>query len=131
MKPLLEALNHREMTHLGKSRRQLFEERDQPELRPLPETSYQFATWKTARVNIDYHVAFEKHFYSVPHTLIHQPVEIKATERMVEIFHKGQQVALHPRSAAIGRFSTRAACPGRTGQGAYAFQPPLYFGTGC
>jgi transposase len=107
IRPLLDALNNRPMVHLGKSRRQLFAELDQPELRPLPERPYPFATWKTARVNIDYHVAFEKHFYSVPHTLIHQPVEIRASERMVEIFHKGQPVALHPRSRAAGRFSTR------------------------
>jgi transposase len=59
-------------------------------------------------VNIDYHVAFEKHFYSVPHPLIHEEVEIKATERMVEIFHKGKQVAIHPRSRVAGRFSTCA-----------------------
>lgn len=106
--PLLEALNNREMKHLGKSRRQLFEEVDQPELRPLPETPYTYATWKKARVNLDYHVEFAKHFYSVPHTLIHEEVQIKATERMVEIFHKGQSVALHPRSSATGRFTTRA-----------------------
>jgi transposase len=107
-KPLLEALNNRPMTHLGKSRRQLFEELDQPNLRLLPEKPYQFALWKTARVNIDYHIAFEKHFYSVPHTLVHQEVQLKVTERMVEVFHKGQQVAVHPRSAAEGRFSTRS-----------------------
>jgi transposase len=105
---LVEALNQKIMPQYGKSRRQLFEEIDQPELRPLPERPYQFALWKTAKVNIDYHVAFEKHFYSVPHTLIQQQVEIKVTERMVEIFHKGKQVALHPRSNAQGRFSTRA-----------------------
>ncbi len=107
VKPLLEALNGRKMEHLGQSRRELFEELDRPALRPLPERPYQFATWKKARVNIDYHVAFEKHFYSVPHTLVHQEVEVKATERMIEIFHQGQQVALHPRNAASGRFSTR------------------------
>jgi transposase len=105
---LVEALNQKIMPLYGKSRRQLFEEIDQRELRPLPEKPYQFALWKTAKVNIDYHVAFEKHFYSVPHTLIQQQVEIKATERMVEIFHKGKSVALHPRSSAQGRFSTRA-----------------------
>jgi transposase len=108
IKPLLDGLNNRLMTHLNKSRRQLFEDLDQPELRPLPEKSYEFAIWKTAKVNLDYHVAFEKHFYSVPYTLIHQQVEIRASERMVEIFHKGQQVALHPRSRTTGRFSTRA-----------------------
>jgi transposase len=105
---LVEALNQKIMPQYGKSRRQLFEEIDRPELRPLPEKPYQFALWKTAKVSIDYHVSFEKHFYSVPHTLIQQQVEIKATERMVEIFHKGEQVAIHPRSNAQGRFSTRA-----------------------
>lgn len=108
VKPLLDALNDRLMTHLGKSRRQLFEELDQPELRPLPGKPYEFAIWKTAKVNIDYHVAFEKHFYSVPHTFIHQQVEIRASERMVEIFHKRQQIAIHPRSRTAGRFSTRS-----------------------
>jgi transposase len=107
IRPLLDKLNNRPMQHLGKSRRQLFEEVDRPELRPLPAKPYEFATWKTAKVNIDYHVAFEKHFYSVPYTLIHQQVEIRASERMVTIFHKGQQVAIHPRSRVAGRFSTR------------------------
>jgi transposase len=106
--PMVEALNQKEMAHLGKSRRELFEEVDRPELRPLPAKPYQFAAWKTARVNIDYHVAFDKHYYSVPHTLIHQEVQIKATERLVEVFHKGKQVALHPRNLTPGRFSTRA-----------------------
>ena len=103
---LVAALNQKIMPQYGKSRRQLFEEIDRPELRPLPEKPYQFALWKTAKVSIDYHIAFEKHFYSVPHTLIQQQVEIKATERMVEVFHKGKQVAIHPRSHAQGRFST-------------------------
>ena len=67
-------LNNKPMEHLEKSRRQLFEELDQPALHPLPETPYEYATWKTARVNIDYHIEFEKHFYSVPFELIHQEV---------------------------------------------------------
>ena len=106
-KPLLEALNNRLMTQVGKTRRQVFEEIDQPELRPLPEKPFEVAIWKSAKVSLDYHVSFEKHFYSVPHTLIHQQVEIRASERMVEIFHKGKQVAIHPRSRAVNRFSTR------------------------
>ena len=105
---LVEALNNKTMPHIGKSRRQLFEEIDSPELRPLPATPYELAIWKTAKVNIDYHVAFEKHFYSVPFPLIRKQVEIKATEHLVEVFHKGKQVAVHPRSSAQGRFTTRA-----------------------
>lgn len=105
---LVEALNNKTMPHIGKSRRELFEEIDLPELRPLPERPYELATWKMAKVSIDYHVAFEKHFYSVPFSLIRKQVEIKATEHLVEVFHKGKQVAVHPRSSAQGRFTTRA-----------------------
>jgi transposase len=108
IRKLLEELNNRPMQHLEKSRRELFEELDRPALRPLPEKPYEYATFKLARVNIDYHVEFEKHFYSVPHTLIHEEVRIRATERMLEIFHKSQRepVAVHPRSHVAGRYST-------------------------
>lgn len=108
---LLQELNHKPMEHLEKSRKQLFEELDQPALRPLPETPYEYATWKTARVNIDYHVEFEKHFYSVPFELIHQEVRIRASEHLVEIFHqsKPQAVAIHPRSRVSGQYSTQIA----------------------
>jgi transposase len=106
--PLLETLNAKEMQHLGKSRRELFEELDQPALQSLPERPYEFARWKHARVSIDYHIAFEKHYYSVPHTLVGQEVQIRATERIVEVFHKSQQVAIHPLSQLAGRFTTSA-----------------------
>lgn len=105
--PLVQALNEREMAHLGKSRRQLFEELDQPALRPLPEVPYEYATWKNAKVNIDYHIAFEGHYYSVPHSLVRQEVRIRATETMLSIFHHGELVSCHPRSLIRGRFSTR------------------------
>jgi len=108
MRPLLKALNERTMQHLGKSRRELFVELDQPALQPLPEQPYEFAEWKTVRVNIDYHLAFDKHYYSVPYTLGRPRVEVRATERTVEIFHQGKQVAIHPRSRKQGGFTT---CP--------------------
>lgn len=104
--PLLESLNQKEMQHLGKSRRALFEELDQPALLPLPERPYEFARWKNARVHIDYHVAFEDHYYSVPYSLVGEEVHIRATESLVEIFHRDQRVAIHPLSTAQGRFST-------------------------
>ena len=52
------------------SRRSLFEQLDRPALRPLPAERYVFAQWKKARVNIDYHVEVDGHYYSVPHALI-------------------------------------------------------------
>ena len=106
---LLDELNSRPMAHLEQSRRELFETVEQPALQPLPDQPYEFVQHKVARVNIDYHVDFDKHYYSVPHELIHEEVRIRASERLVEIFHKSQvdPVAIHPRSHAPGRYSTR------------------------
>jgi len=103
---LLFELNRREMKHLGQSRLEIFEELDKPALAPLPEKPYEFARWKKARVHIDYHVCFEKHYYSVPYTLIGKQVDIRATEKTLEIFYQRQRVASHPRSNLKGRFST-------------------------
>ena len=90
---LLDPLNRRPMEHLGRSRREFFEMLDQPVLKPLPEQPYEFATWKKARVNIDYHIAFEKHYYSAPYTLIHEEVYVRATQSTVEIFFKNRRVS--------------------------------------
>jgi len=106
IRELLENLNNREMKHLEKSRKEMYEELDRPVLKPLPQRPYEFAEWKKARVSIDYHVVFEKHYYSVPHTLLRQEVLIRATERTIEIFYKNRQVALHSRSKARGRHTT-------------------------
>lgn len=105
-KEKLDQLNNKVMQSVGRTRRQEFEEIDQPNLRPLPEKPYEYAERKTATVNIDYHIEFDEHLYSVPHTLIHQKVDIHATERMVEILHHGKSVAIHPRNFRQGRFST-------------------------
>jgi transposase len=106
IRQLLDELNTRPMEHLGRSRRELFESLDQPALKPLPEQPYEFAIWKKARVNIDYHIEFEKHYYSVPHTLIHKAVYVRATQSTLEIFFNNRRVASHPRTHAPGRHIT-------------------------
>jgi len=108
IRDLLKELNARPMRHLDRSRRELFEALDQAELKPLPERPYEFAVLKKARINVDYHVEFERHYYSVPHTLDrHQEVYVRATESAIEILYKGNRIASHPRSHSPGRFTTQ------------------------
>lgn len=95
---LLDDLNKRPLRGWGRSRRDLFEELDRPVLNPLPVEPYEYAEWKRCRVNIDYHVEIDKHYYSVPHSLVHQDVEARATVVTVELFHRGKRVASHLRS---------------------------------
>jgi hypothetical protein len=47
----------------------------------LPEQDYEYADWHLARVGIDYHVEVQGFFYSVPHALIREQVDTRATAR--------------------------------------------------
>jgi transposase len=46
------------------------------------------------------------HFYSVPSRLIREVVEARITDTTIEVFHAGQRVAAHPRSALKRRHTT-------------------------
>ena len=94
---LLDELNMRVMRGYGASRADLFATLDRPHLQPLPPEPYAFARWKRARVAPDYHVEVDSSWYSVPFGLIRQEVDVRVCGAVVEIFHKGQRVASHPR----------------------------------
>ncbi len=109
---LLTELNAKPMRHYGgASRRDLFLRLDRPALRPLPPTAFEYAEWKRARVNLDYHIAVAHHAYSVPHALVHEDVEVRLTTTAVEIFHRGQRVAAHARRYGPGFTTTAAHMP--------------------
>jgi transposase len=103
---LLESLNNRPFKKLPGSRREAFAALDQPALRPLPVKSFEFAEWKKARVNIDYHIEVERHYYSVPYQLLKQQLDVRLSATTVECFHKSKRVASHPRSSRKGGHST-------------------------
>jgi len=84
---LLIQYNERPFQKLPGSRRSLFLSLDKPALKPLPEQRYEYAEWFKARVNIDYHVAVDGHYYSVPYQLVRQEVEVRLTATIVECFH--------------------------------------------
>lgn len=104
----LERLNQRPMKEYGMSRRALFEHLDQPQLRPLPTQPFVFATWKQVKVNLDYHVEVERHYYSVPYHFVRQTVMVKTTEALIEIFQDAQRIAIHERSRVRHRHTTQA-----------------------
>jgi len=105
IRPLLDEINTRIMRGYGASRADLFADLfatlDRPALSRLPEVPYVFARWSRPRVAPDYHVEIEGFFYSVPFGLIRETVEARATERTVEIFHRGRRIASHARG--VGR----------------------------
>lgn len=105
---LLPALNNRPFKKLPGCRRDAFEKLDAPYLRALPATRFVLAEWKRASVNIDYHVEVDGHYYSVPHALVRQEVELRITRSSIEVLAKGRRVASHPRNPRPGGYSTIA-----------------------
>jgi len=103
----LERMNGREMRRLGVSRRQLFETIERAAMQPLPEQDYEYAEWRLARVGIDYHVEVDGFLYSVPHPLIREQVDTRATARTVEVFHRGKRIAAHARRYGGPRHGTQ------------------------
>lgn len=103
---LVDDLNRRPFRKLPGCRRDAYESLDRPALRPLPATPFEYAHWKKARANIDYHVEVDGHYYSVPHTLVRQEIEVRLTPSGVECFFKGKRVAAHRRSPHRGAHST-------------------------
>ena len=65
---------------------------------PLPAERFDLSEWSRARVNIDYHIAFDTNYYSVPYNLVQELVEGRSTPTTIEIFHKSQRVASHLRA---------------------------------
>lgn len=106
MRVHLDWINGRPMKHVGASRRELYETLDKPALRALPRTRYEVAVYHKAKVNIDYHVEYEKIFYSVPYVLVGRTLEVRATRTVVDVLDGSVVVATHPRLRKIGDAST-------------------------
>lgn len=104
---LLKIFNNKEMKAYKASRRERFEILDKPALKMLPDTAYQFATWKMkVRVADNYHVLYETHYYSVPHELRNSSVDIRAGTNSIEIMHNGRRVATHILNEVSGGYTT-------------------------
>jgi transposase len=102
-------LNGRAFRGAVTSRRELFEELERKALKALPTERFELAEWKKATVNIDYHVAFDDRYYSVPYQLVRQPVEVRATATTVEVLKGGKRVASHAREHGRRRYVTNPA----------------------
>jgi len=104
---LMTQLNDRQpLRRLGVTRRQLLEEVDRPALKALPDRAYEYSEWRECRVGVDYHVDIDRHYYSVPYRFVRAEVDVRLTARGVEIFHKGERIAVHLRSSSNRKHTT-------------------------
>src|SRR5690606_1320654 len=105
----LELFNTRPFKNKPGSRKQLFEEREKPLLKPLPSSIFEIKNTTESKVPKNYHVILgeDRHHYSVPYTLIGKRLKIVYTADTVEIYDKLTRVAIHKRNYTRNGHSTR------------------------
>ena len=113
IRALLEHLNNRSFKLLPGCRQSAFEQLDKPALRSLPAQPYRYVAIKPVKVNIDYHVQYEQHSYSVPHQYVGEKLELHAGETLIEAYFRRQLVASHPRQYTPGFTTNPAHMPTR------------------
>jgi transposase len=106
IRELLIMLNQRKFKKLDGSRESVFLSYEKQTLKALPDDPWEYAQWKRAKVNMDYHIELLGHYYSVPYVLVHESVDVRYTSHTVEIFHNHKRVASHVRDNRRGVPST-------------------------
>lgn len=96
--PLLKNLNEKKMKHLDASRKELWERYEKQALKPLPRDEFEIPIMKIAKVNIDYHVEFQRNYFSVPFKYVGQHVMIKSTKSLIQVFFKSEIIAIHAKT---------------------------------
>lgn len=104
----LKKLNDKEFQKREFSRSYVFENEEKEYLNALPETPYEYAIWKTATVSYNYHIQFERNYYSVPYQHVKKQVQLRITKRMVEIYLDNVRVASHLRVlSGVNKYMTQ------------------------
>jgi len=107
IKEKLEVFNSRDFQKKEGSRWSLFHYEELPFLSPLPTTSYELADWKQATVQFNYHISLDGMLYSVPYEYIKCKVDVRVTDKVIEIFYNHNRIASHKRLyGRKGQYST-------------------------
>ena len=95
IKEKLDEFNKRLFQKKEGSRLDLFRDEELPLLAPLPATSYELAEWKQATVQFNYHISIDGMLYSVPYEYIKRKVDVRVTDKTIEIFYNHNRIASH------------------------------------
>lgn len=111
LKDLLATFNQRIQRKYGLSRDQKFIEAEREKLYNLPERSFEYAKWKSAKLHQDCHLQINYNFYSAPYTLRGKSLDVRITSSFIEIFHHLERVALHKKQpeSQRGRYVSQSS----------------------
>lgn len=93
----LNQLNNKNFQKREYSRTYVFENEEKEYLSDLPKIPYEYAIWKNATVSYNYHIQFERNYYSVPFQYVKKVVQLRISKRLIEIYFDNIRIASHPR----------------------------------
>ena len=109
IRELLEKHNNTPFQRLKVSRRQLFEEIEKSELKPLPITRYEFKKFLNLKVQFNYHIELKMRI-SIITVFLEQykgkRVQVVYTTSTVEIYHDNIRIAFHKRDRKPNGYTT-------------------------
>lgn len=111
IKALLIEVNNKPFKQLKGTRQEWFNAIDKPALAPLPKHTYQYTDIKLVKVNIDYHIQYDNHLYSVPHHLVGEKLELHAKDNLIEAYFQNKRVTSHTRKHYPGMTTTPEHMP--------------------
>lgn len=94
---ICETINNKIHSRFKISRREMFNLEEVKKLKPLPEVKYEICEPKFCKVHPDGTVQVKLRYYSVPYRLVGESVFVKIFSKTIEIYHKLEKVAVHPR----------------------------------
>ena len=87
-----------------------FSETEQAALQPLPETPYDLAVWKQAKLHRDCYVVFDNAYYSAPFRFVGQTLRVCGGTQEVRLYTSDYQlIATHERAQTAGERITHPA----------------------
>lgn len=93
---------------VGRSPIEIFKSEEEKTLRPLPKTRWEPTTWCRCNVRRDWRIMLENAYYSVPHHLIGEIVEVCMTHSLVRIFHDHKEITIHDRATKKWEYKRKA-----------------------
>ncbi|WP_042694722.1 IS21 family transposase [Azospirillum sp. B506] len=107
LKQLTAQMNEHPFKKMPGSRKERFQDKELPALKPLPTTPFELFDWRYGvRVGDDHHIEHQRSFYSVPSELRGERVDLRYTATILEVMHKGRRVAMHQMAEGRGEIKT-------------------------
>lgn len=95
VKEKLDAYNNKDFTKRKGNRHSAFTEEEREFLQPLPASRFEMAVWSKATIQPDYLISVGNCKYSVPYEYIGKTVDIRTSEKTIEVFYQNNRIALH------------------------------------